>query len=82
MRSDPPLNHVPVRIKKLSPHAVLPKYQSLDAAATDLHAALGIVREVCEPEGVTKDNCVWSPHGVINMHKPEKWGYVEFVRQW
>ena len=29
-----------------------------------------------------EDNWVWSPQGVINMHKPEKWGYVEFVRQW
>jgi len=82
VRSDPPVNHVPVRIKKLSPHAVLLKYQSPDAAATDLHAALGIVREVCEPEGVAEDNCVWSPHDVINMHKPETESYVEFVGQW
>ncbi len=40
MRPDPPVDHVPVRIKRLSPHAVLPKYQSADAAAMDLHAAL------------------------------------------
>jgi hypothetical protein len=29
-----------------------------------------------------EDNWVWSPQGVIDMHKPEKWGYVEFIRQW
>jgi hypothetical protein len=29
-----------------------------------------------------EDNWVWSPQGVIEMHRPEKWGYVEFVRQW
>ena len=29
-----------------------------------------------------EDNWVWSPQRVINMHKPEKWGYVEFIRQW
>ncbi|NNC70069.1 MAG: carbohydrate-binding family 9-like protein, partial [Flavobacteriaceae bacterium] len=23
-------------------------------------------------------NWVWSPMGVINMHEPEKWGYVYF----
>lgn len=23
-------------------------------------------------------NWVWSPHGVINIHEPEKWGYVFF----
>ncbi len=25
------------------------------------------------------DNWVWSPTGFINMHKPELWGYVQFV---
>jgi len=24
-------------------------------------------------------NWVWSPQGVINMHVPEKWGYLQFV---
>ncbi|MCD6307917.1 MAG: hypothetical protein J7M24_02855, partial [Candidatus Latescibacteria bacterium] len=24
------------------------------------------------------ENWVWSPPGVINMHCPEKWGYVQF----
>ena len=27
-----------------------------------------------------EDNWVWSPQGVINMHQPEHWGYVRFVR--
>ncbi len=40
MRPDPPVDHVPVRIKRLSPHAVLPRYQSRDAAGMDLHAAI------------------------------------------
>jgi hypothetical protein len=26
----------------------------------------------------TQDNWVWSPQGAINMHMPEKWGYVQF----
>lgn len=26
-----------------------------------------------------EDNWVWSPQGVIDMHRPEKWGYVRFV---
>jgi len=25
-----------------------------------------------------EDNWVWSPQGVINMHVPEKWGYLNF----
>lgn len=26
-----------------------------------------------------EDNWVWSPQGVIDMHQPEQWGFVEFV---
>jgi hypothetical protein len=26
-----------------------------------------------------EDNWVWSPQGVVNMHVPEKWGFVRFV---
>eukprot|EP00913_Durusdinium_trenchii_P028353 g26581.t1 len=26
-----------------------------------------------------EDNWVWSPQGVINMHRPETWGYVQFT---
>ncbi|QHT72217.1 carbohydrate-binding family 9-like protein [Rhodocytophaga rosea] len=25
-----------------------------------------------------EDNWVWSPQGVINMHRPESWGFVQF----
>jgi hypothetical protein len=28
-----------------------------------------------------EDNWVWSPQGVVNMHIPEKWGRVRFVRE-
>jgi hypothetical protein len=28
--------------------------------------------------GRPEDNWVWSPQGVINMHRPETWGYVQF----
>lgn len=29
-------------------------------------------------KGKPEDNWVWSPQGAINMHIPEKWGYVRF----
>ena len=29
--------------------------------------------------GRSEDNWVWSPQGLINMHYPEKWGYVLFA---
>ena len=28
--------------------------------------------------GTKEDNWVWSPQGVVNMHRPETWGYVQF----
>jgi hypothetical protein len=28
--------------------------------------------------GAKEDNWVWSPQGVIDMHRPETWGYVQF----
>jgi hypothetical protein len=27
---------------------------------------------------LAEDNWVWSPQGAINMHMPERWGYVQF----
>jgi hypothetical protein len=27
-----------------------------------------------------ESNWVWSPQGVIDMHRPERWGYVQFSR--
>jgi hypothetical protein len=30
-------------------------------------------------EGRPEDNWVWSPQGVIDMHRPERWGYVQFT---
>jgi len=33
-----------------------------------------------KPPGQKEDNWVWSPQGVVNMHVPDRWGYVEFAR--
>jgi hypothetical protein len=35
-------------------------------------------RYVRVPQG-NEDNWVWSPQGVIDMHRPERWGYVQFA---
>jgi hypothetical protein len=29
-------------------------------------------------EGRPEDNWVWSPQGAIDMHRPERWGYLQF----
>lgn len=28
-----------------------------------------------------EDNWVWSPQGIVDMHRPEKWGYVQFTKK-
>ncbi len=30
-------------------------------------------------EGRSADNWVWSPQGLVNMHFPEQWGFVQFA---
>jgi len=32
-----------------------------------------------KPAGEKEDNWVWSPQGVINMHVPDRWGFVRFA---
>lgn len=29
--------------------------------------------------GTKEDNWVWSPQGIIDMHRPERWGFVQFT---
>ncbi|MGV2336524.1 MAG UNVERIFIED_CONTAM: hypothetical protein LVR18_21260 [Planctomycetaceae bacterium] len=31
------------------------------------------------PAGAREDNWVWSPQGVVDMHRPATWGRVKFV---
>ena len=31
--------------------------------------------------GAPEDNWVWSPQGVVDMHRPEMWGLVQFTRE-
>jgi hypothetical protein len=32
-----------------------------------------------KPQGAREDNWVWSPQHVVDMHRPELWGYVQFT---
>jgi hypothetical protein len=32
-------------------------------------------------KGPGEENWVWSPQGVIDMHRPERWGYLQFSTQ-
>jgi len=49
----------------------------------DLEARDGRYTKVLDPatgKSRPEHNWVWSPQGVIDMHQPERWGYVEFTR--
>lgn len=44
----------------------------------------GIYKKQIDPKNgknLPEKNWVWSLQGVVNMHVPEKWGYVSFVRE-
>jgi hypothetical protein len=37
-----------------------------------------IENKLVKRPGLREDNWVWSPMGVVDMHIPDRWGYVEF----
>ena len=49
----------------------------------DTRAANGKNSKLKDAAGkeLPEHNWVWSPQGVINMHYPERWGYLQFTRQ-
>jgi hypothetical protein len=38
-------------------------------------------RNYRKPQGAKEGNWVWSPQGAVDMHRPERWGYVQFSAQ-
>jgi hypothetical protein len=38
-------------------------------------------RDKVTGKSLPEHNWVWSPQGIIDMHAPEKWGYLFFVKQ-
>jgi hypothetical protein len=49
----------------------------LDFSRVEWHVDIVNGRYVKKP-GLPEENWVWSPQGVIDMHRPETWGYVQF----
>lgn len=45
---------------------------------TDVDNGKYIIRKDASGRKLPEQNWVWSPQGVINMHIPEKWGYIYF----
>lgn len=44
----------------------------------------GRYEKVIDPrtgKSLPEDNWVWSPQGLVNMHYPEQWGYLQFSNQ-
>jgi Carbohydrate family 9 binding domain-like len=67
----------------LAPHAHSPLPPAdgdqwrMNFSRVEWTVAGGTCRKVA---GKREDNWVWSPQGVIDMHRPERWGIVSFVR--
>jgi Carbohydrate family 9 binding domain-like len=66
-------------------------YEELDASGKRIgpkrpdarsgEAAAGDVPKYVKTPNVPENNWVWSPQGVIDMHLPDRWGFVTFVRE-
>ena len=39
-----------------------------------------VERQICQGSQQREDNWIWSPPGIIDMHRPERWGYVQFTK--
>ncbi|MFL5341858.1 MAG: carbohydrate-binding family 9-like protein [Gemmataceae bacterium] len=66
-------------LKEIAPSAVPPvagRQWRINFSRVELEfeVAAGKYRKVPDRE----QNWVWSPQGVVNMHMPERWGYVQF----
>lgn len=49
--------------------------------ATEVREGVYIRKKDANGKVLSEYNWVWSPQGVINMHYPERWGYVQFLRK-
>ncbi|UOQ68597.1 hypothetical protein [Hymenobacter volaticus] len=49
----------------------------------DTRSSEGKISKLKDAAGkdMPEHNWVWSPQGVVNMHYPERWGYLQFSRQ-
>ena len=48
---------------------------------TDIDNGQYVKRKSPTGRNLPEENWVWSPQGVINMHYPERWGYLQFSKQ-
>ncbi len=47
---------------------------------TDIIDGRYVKRKNIKGETLPENNWVWSPQGVIDMHRPERWGYLQFSK--
>ncbi len=52
--------------------------QTVPTPQPDTTWRINFSRVEWKPGNPKEDNWVWSPQGVINMHVPERWGYLHF----
>lgn len=48
---------------------------------TDIKDGMYIKKKGSKGRNLPENNWVWSPQGVINMHFPERWGYLHFSKR-
>ena len=78
---------IPFKSVSLGNDVIRPKEGSLwrinfSRVEWDTKAADGKYVKLTDESGKNRPehNWVWSPQGVVNMHYPERWGYLEFTK--
>ena len=78
---------IPFKAVSVGNHVQIPKDQTIwrmNFSRVEWHTEVigGGYRKKTDPatgKNLAEQNWVWSPQGVINMHLPERWGYVQFL---
>lgn len=47
---------------------------------TDIVGGKYVKRKGTDGKNLPENNWVWSPQGVVDMHRPERWGYLQFSK--
>lgn len=78
---------IPFRAVSLSNHINVPKDKDVWRInfsrvqwETEVKNGKYVKRKDANGKDLAENNWVWSPQGVIDMHRPERWGYLQFSK--
>ncbi|MDU1890713.1 MAG: carbohydrate-binding family 9-like protein [Dysgonomonas sp.] len=78
---------IPYRALSLSNHINVPEDKEIWRINfsrvqwdTDIEDGQYVKRRDADGDVLPENNWVWSPQGIVDMHRPERWGYLQFSK--